>query len=127
VVKGVGPSSLRETQSITLHEFGHRMQNTIPGLSTVENAFLNDRCPNGLMKSLGAGSGKGDPDNFTRAYTGRRDYGGNFTEVVTTGLQGMKETPVSTASSWSNTLKGDPDFQHMMTGVLLLVGKGSQG
>ena len=119
VVKGVKPGTenLRSAGSTLLHEYTHGMQERLDQLSRLEAAFLRDRCPQDRKVRVGGG-GTGDPDKFRNKYSGRSDYGGKFSEVATTGMQGMLTTPLST--NYDSNLHGDRDFQNFMTGVLLV-------
>ena len=108
-------------RSTTLHEITHHVQFVCPEVGLMDRVFWNSRCT-GKRLRVGA-NGTGDPDNFRRAYTGRSDYPWPFSEVSTTGMQGLMATPVAPQTDAAASLIDDKDFQNYMTGLLLMANK----
>lgn len=104
--------------STAVHELGHRMERTIPGMLQAEQAFYNRRTAGEKTERLKDITGvnyKNDEvtrkDNFTHAYIGK-DYGGRAFELVSMGFQQAYTEP--------KTLAKDTDYQQFIYGLLAI-------
>lgn len=111
--------------STLLHEMTHNAQASIKDIGLAERAFFSDRTT-GRRVSIGAG-GRGDPDNFNRAYTGRAPYQSGATEIGTTGMEAMISPTVGLGSipgvEKDLSFGSDQDFSNFMHGMVLLAGR----
>ena len=116
-------------QSTLLHEITHSCQATNANIKALEQAFMADRGTGKYeqLKNYTKGT-KGDPDQFSKTYTGR-NYSGSpsgFQEVITTGMEGMITPPLAGVKLADDATFGtsgdnpDKDFQRFMAGTLLL-------
>lgn len=113
---------------VTVHEMGHRMEATIPGLTALEFAYVRSHTTNNngeveqpqRLKDLRPGSAYEDyeiayPDKFTNPYTGKTyelsDPAANPWEVFQVGLQ-------QTLGNASYRF-GDVSLNHFTLGVLV--------
>lgn len=72
-----------------VHELGHRMEYSIPGIKDAERAFYARRTAGESLEWMGTGYNRNEKtrkDNFLNKYMGK-DYGGNAFELVSTGFQ----------------------------------------
>jgi hypothetical protein len=112
--------------SVLVHEFGHALEEHVPGLKDAAIAFRERRIgtekPIDLSRRMGLSPGEeGYEDEFTKtfgdraAYVGKiyRDDAGHIssTEIVSMGLEQMHNDPVHFA-------KADPDYFNFLLGAL---------
>ena len=74
-----------------LHEFGHRIEYTTPGVQDLEKEFYQRRTKGESLKWLGSGYKKNEQtrrDDFTDEYMGK-DYGRDAWEILSMGLEGV--------------------------------------
>ncbi len=101
--------------STTVHELMHAIETSTRDVSTLEEAYWRDRCPNEYKtKSVGSGRDKGDPDTFKSAYSGRYYGGRGNWEIGSMGMEGLYADKVQT--------REDPDYKSFMLGMVALAG-----
>jgi hypothetical protein len=104
--------------STTVHELMHAIETSTRDVSTLEEAYWRDRCPNEYKtKSVGSGRDTGDPDTFKSAYSGRYYGRGNW-EIGSMGMEGLYADKVQT--------REDPDYKSFMLGMVALAGGGDR-
>jgi hypothetical protein len=112
--------------SSVVHEIGHVIEHTVPGVQEAATAFLKKRTAGETLVKLkdvpaNAGRGYGDSevgrrfrsDAFPKEqqyYIGR-DYGAAVTEVISMGLEKLYTDPVGFAAK-------DPEYFKFITGIL---------
>lgn len=108
--------------STAVHEFGHHVEHTIPGVREAANAFLAHRVgdePETRLADLFPGFDRyvtGKKDHFddyfqgSRAYYVGRTYG-DSTEVISMGMQAIAEDPGGFAAR-------DPEYAKLILGIL---------
>lgn len=72
-----------------VHELGHRMEYSIPGIKDAERAFYARRTAGESLEWMGTGYNRNEKtrkDNFLHNYMGK-DYGGDAFELVSMGFQ----------------------------------------
>ncbi len=125
-----------QTDEVTVHELGHRMEQTVPGLTHLEFAFVRRRTtlPDGsveperpLYELTGGGGYRSDEtafrDQFTRPYAGKTyerwslgHPAGQAWELFQVGTQDV--------FGRSSVRYGDRELQEFVIGALLTLGGG---
>ena len=101
--------------STAIHELGHRMEHTVPGLRDAEKDFYDRRTKGETLKWMGEGYGKKEvtrKDKFLNSYMGK-DYGGSAYELASMGFESAYTDP--------GTLAKDPDMEAWVYGMLALM------
>lgn len=78
-------------EATVLHEFGHRIEYTTPGVTDLEQEFYRRRTKGESLKWMGSGYKKSERtrrDDFTDEYMGK-DYGRDAWEILSMGLEGV--------------------------------------
>lgn len=113
-----------DAQDSAIHELGHLLEESIPGIKEQTAAFLEYRLGDEKPVDLGTVPGgedmrgeKGRKDNFDRAfdevcayYVGKT-YSGGATEVLSMGLEKLHRDPVGFMAT-------DPEFAGFIIGLL---------
>lgn len=114
---------------VTIHELGHRMQHVVPGITKIENGFIERRTTlaDGTREAqvnVSGGGGKregGWADSFTSAYMGR-DYGGRFTEIISTGSEALFSGSYGGLVGAGNYHRDD-EMRHLILGLFGSAGR----
>lgn len=115
-------------KSVAVHELGHRMEDTNPGLGKLEAAHIETRSVGEGARWLGRGYGRNETakvDRFVSPYAGKI-YGNSdgFHEVLTMGTQALLGEDESTSSH--GRLLGidgnpeDPQLRQFVLGTMAL-------
>lgn len=126
------PTSLITTSNdnrAAVHELGHRMENTVPGLMPLAQAWRDQRCKDGRRVRVGSRPDEwGITGGFVNDYVGKV-YASGDTEVLSVGVEAVF------GSGMYGGLVGDPtygqgrqreadhDHRAFILGVLATVGK----
>lgn len=98
---------------ILAHEFGHHLEETMPGWRKAANDFLSSRVVGEKPTKMGAGYDKDEiayEDKFRDHYVGKV-YPAGHTEVLSMGVQYLYESPTKFA-------KSDPGYFDFMVNLL---------
>ena len=78
-------------EATVLHEMGHRVEYTTPGVTDLEQEFYRRRTKGEALKWMGSGYKKNEQtrrDDFADEYMGK-DYGRDAWEILSMGLEGV--------------------------------------
>lgn len=112
--------------SSTVHEAGHHLENTVPGLQSIATLWRDRRTVGQSITPI-----DGDPNEvgyeggFTSHYVGRV-YAAGDTEVVSTGLEAVYEGAYGGLVG-SRGERPDPDHRAFVLGLLTTFGQSSGG
>lgn len=110
---------------VAVHEYGHHLEETVPGVKEAVKEFLAHRVGNEkpvALTKVAPGQGyardeKGRKDDFDKAFTKEEAYyvGKHYptgeTEILSMGLEKLHTDPVGFA-------KNDPEYYHFVVGIL---------
>lgn len=115
-------------KSVALHELGHRMEDTNPGLGALEAAHIETRAVGEGVRHLGSGYGRGEGskfDQFMSPYAGKLYTNAQgYHEVFTMGMQGILGEDESTSTYGRlvgiDGAKADPRLRRFVLGALAI-------
>lgn len=118
--------------STAAHEFGHRCQRLVDGISDLERAFLNRRTAGTDLEPYGLGTKDEwvQPDSFADRYMGK-DYRAaepgvcqvgetKATEVLTTGVEAIFANRFGALAGLGGRL-ADPDMRNFVIGMMATI------
>lgn len=117
-------TDIPEMGGVAIHEIGHHMELSVPGLLAAEAAFHWDRTsegPVGMRVREGKNATRviggrkketGRENGYRNHYTGR-EYGGSAYEVFTTGVESVL--------AGAYYAENDPDFEAFILGTLAIL------
>lgn len=109
--------TLDGTVTTAIHEFGHRVERTTPGVLELEKAFYDRRTAGETLRPLGAGYSRSErsrPDQFFSAYSGK-DYEGQAYELLSMGAEAVTGAGQSRNPEYA---KIDEDYEAFVLGIL---------
>lgn len=107
----------KEPEHVGVHELGHRMEYTIPGITAMEAAFHYSRTKNDKVEMY-ANDEWVKPDRFTNRYSGKL-YQGDSWEIFTMAMQSLY--PYSSMEGIDDKQwEQDPDYLALAAGLVAL-------
>jgi hypothetical protein len=105
----------------TVHEMGHMMEKSVPGLKELEFAFAHQRAATGTKRTKLGGKEVGFEDKWRNLYTGK-DYGYGVQdsyEIFTTGIESVfaGSNMWSKASTVRNSAYINPSLNYVEAGL----------
>lgn len=123
--KGFIKLSTMDDAAIAIHELGHHIEYSVPGVFKATMEFLDyrvgDQAPVSLAEKFPGHKFEADEfgrdDDFGKAFPGHaayyvgKDYGGHLTEVIAMGVQKLYEAP-------TQFMAQDPEYAKFILGIL---------
>lgn len=107
----------KEPEHVGVHELGHRMEYTLPGITAMEAAFHYSRTRNDKVQ-IYANDEWVKPDRFTSSYSGKL-YQGDSWEIFTMAMQSLY--PYSSMEGIDDKQwEQDPDYLALAAGLVAL-------
>lgn len=119
----VGLVRSANTPDTMLHELGHRLENTVPGLQTLAGAYRSRRIDPDKRIKVGRGRGEyGYEGGFAASYMGKV-YPTSDTEIISCGLEAVLTGSYGgLAGDDGDRYPADPDHRAFMLGILTCAG-----
>lgn len=119
-ISGAKGELARKTR-VAFHEYGHRFEHVIQGVSDAERVFYQKRTQGKALKWIGPGYERierGRDGNFIHPYI-MRDYGSQrYYEILSTGIESIQTGQIG---STKVNIDDDPEYRDLIYGMLAIL------